>query len=309
MDNRLGEERFNNQGCLMKIIEYKRAVDIVVEFQDEYKAQVHTNYKAFSKGGVRNPFARLGEERINYQDYKMKIVQYNRYDDIIVEFQDEYKTQVSTRYDDFLNGQVKNPYHKSVCNVGMVGIKYPISENSKHTKEYESWSRMLRRCFDEKTKEKNPSYKNVTCCDKWLYFENFYEWLHSQENFDKWLNGERWHIDKDILVKGNKVYSPETCCLVPININSLFTKCDNARGDLLIGVSKNGSGFQAWCSNPITNEHENLGTYQTQEESFCVYKIRKEGLIKQVAELEYNKGNITKRCYEAMMNYEVEITD
>ena len=95
---------------------------------------------------------------------------------------------------------------------------------------------MINRCFYEKIKEEHPTYKNVTCSEEWLLFENFYEWLHLQENFDKWYNEDKWCLDKDILVKGNKIYSPKTCCLVPQNVNTLFTKKNANRGKLPIGV-------------------------------------------------------------------------
>lgn len=197
---------------------------------------------------------------------------------------------------------------KLVYGVGIVGTKYLTKINYKHLKEYDAWTNMLKRCFSEKFKSQRPTYKDTTCCNEWLLYENFYEWLHSQENFDKWLNGS-FTLEKDIIVKGNKVYSPETCCLVPQNVNKLFTKRDATRGDLLIGVSKRKDKFITKCCNPITNKRDFLGAYDTQEEAFNVYKIYKEKIIKQIAQEEYDKGNITKKCYEAMMKYEVEITD
>lgn len=191
---------------------------------------------------------------------------------------------------------------------GEFKTKYPTKLNGKAIKEYEAWKGMKRRCFDEKMKERCPSYKNVTCCDEWLNYENFYDWLHSQENFDKWLNGDRWAVDKDILVKGNKVYSPETCCLVPMNINSLFAKGNRNKNKMPIGVSLHGRSFQASCNN-YYNKKICLGTYNTAEKAFYAYKDYKESLIKKVAKIEYSKGNITKKCYEAMLNYKIEISD
>ena len=168
---------------------------------------------------------RIGEERLNNQGCLMRIVEYNNASDIIVEFQDEYKTRIHTRYSEFASGSIKNPYYKSVYGVGMVGEKYPIwIDNAKVCKEYNTWKNMLHRCFDSREKKKRPTYQDATCCKEWLLYENFYEWLHSQDNFDKWLIGNKWCLDKDILVKGNKTYSPETCCLVPNRINVLFTK-------------------------------------------------------------------------------------
>lgn len=239
----------------------------------------------------------------------MKIVEYNNTSDIIVEFQDDYRFRVNTTYSNFKNGQCKNPYTKSVYGHGIVGTKYPVSFNCEAIKEYGLWANMLKRCFYEKTKKRQPAYKDATCCNEWLNYETFYEWLHNQENFDKWYHGKRWALDKDIIVKGNKIYSPDTCCLVPQNVNCLLLKRDASRGDLPLGVRKNGDKFEANCGNPFTGKREALGSYDTVEEAFNVYKQHRENYIKQVAEIEYKSGNITKPCYEALMNYSIEIDD
>lgn len=256
---------------------------------------------------------RLGEEKYNKQGCLMKIIEYNSATDIIVEFQDEYKAKVHTQYSSFKRNKIKNPYHPSVYGVGITGNKYPtwvIGEN-KHTKEYGIWMNMLIRCFDDKTKTKYPTYKDVTCCKEWLLFDNFYEWLHNQENFDKWHDNDKWHLDKDILVKGNKLYSPYTCCLVPEIVNKIFLKNDVDRGDLPIGVTRDSKsyGFIARCMNPITGKRYYLGYYTIKEKAFLSYKKYKEDLIKQIAQIEYDKKNITEECYNAMLNYKVEIND
>lgn len=252
---------------------------------------------------------RLYEEKLNNQGCLMRIIVYNNSSDIIVEFQDEYKAKVHTSYNNFKNGLVKNPYLPTVFGVGIIGTKYPVSINCKHTKDYTVWKSMLKRCFDEKTKKKQPTYKDTKCCDEWLNFESFCDWLHSQSNYNKWLYGNRWALDKDILVKRNKEYSPNTCCLIPQNVNCLFLKREALRGDLPIGVGRSGKKFEATCANSITHENKSLGKYETVEEAFNVYKVHKEDIIKKVAKIEYDKGNITKECYEAMLNYVVEIDD
>ena len=253
--------------------------------------------------------SRLGETNVNHQECLMRIIQYNRVDDILVEFQDEYKGIVHTQYKSFIKGNVKNPYYPMVLGVGMIGSKYPAKINNKETEEYQAWKGMIYRCFDNDTKERQPTYKDTTCCKEWLLYENFYEWLHSQENFDKLLGNIKWNVDKDILIKGNKLYSPDTCCLVPMNVNSLFIKKSNYRGDLPIGVKRSHKSFMARCSDPITGNREYLGSHDTPLKAFVAYKNYKENLIKKIAELEYTKGNISKQCYDAMINYQVEITD
>ena len=256
------------------------------------------------------------QEGINYQNCLMKVVEYNNCHDIIVEFQDEHNAKVHTQYNNFKIGQVKNPYYPSIFDVGVIGNKYPINVKNTNNKfiklkEYNTWIGILERCYSEKYRNTHPTYDNVIVCKEWLNYENFYEWLHSQENFDKWLNNNNWNIDKDILIKGNKIYSSETCCLVPQNVNTLFTKCDKRRSSSLpIGVYKHNEKFRARCQNPFENKNKHIGLYETSEKAFYLgYKPYKENIIKQVAEEEYGKGNIIKKCYDAMMNYEVEITD
>ena len=254
-------------------------------------------------------YNRLGEEKLNHQGYWMRVIKYNNAHDIIVEFQDKFKAQVHTEYRNFKKGRVHNPYHKNVLGVGITGNKAIAVRNNKHAKEYITWVSMLKRCFDKKFKERNPSYKKVTCCNEWVLYENFYEWLHKQPNFEKWFNGDNWHLDKDILIKGNLIYSPETCCLVPNNVNFLFVKRDKYRGKMPIGVQEWEKTYRARCSNQLLNKEIHLGSYSTPDEAFQAYKQYKENYIKQIAQEEYEKGNITKRCYEAMLNYKVEITD
>lgn len=248
---------------------------------------------------------RLGLIKTNNQNYKMKIIDYKNNNNIIVEFQDDYKGCVHTSYMAFKNGNVKNPYAKNSFG-GIVGNKRPASINGKNTKEYNAWKNMFYRCYNEEFHEKQHTYKNAIVCDEWLLYENFYDWVHSQENFEQWLLESNWELDKDILVKGNKIYSPETCCLVPKNINTLFAKANKTRGELPIGVYKMECGkYTATCG----RKSHYVGICDTAEEAFILYKEYKENIIKQAAEEEYDKGNIIKSCYEAMINYKVEITD
>ena len=252
---------------------------------------------------------RLGEVNISNEGYEMKIVEYNGRKDITVEFQDEYKTRVHTRYDHFLEGIVKNPYNPSIFNKGYIGQgKYKIKENGKTTKAYQIWYNMLQRCYDPYWINKHLTYIDCYIYDEWLCFQNFAKWFY--KNYYE-CNGERIELDKDILIKGNKIYSPETCILVPQRINLLFIKRDTLRGKCPIGVSfkKNNNKFQAYCS-ILKNDKKKqiyLGYYDTSEDAFLVYKNFKENYIKQVAD-EY-KDLIPNRLYEAMYRYEIEIND
>lgn len=255
---------------------------------------------------------RLGEINISNEGYEMKIVKYNNARDILVEFQDEYKAKVHTEYKHFKKGNVKNPYHKNVYNIGYIGEgKYKSKINGKQTNAYIIWCNMLQRCYDPYYINKHLSYINCYVCDEWLNFQNFAEWFY--KNIYK-CNNERMALDKDILIKGNKIYSPKTCLIVPERINKLFIKSDIARGEYPIGIYYNekANKLQVQCSIIDVNgkrKKKNLGYYSLTQikEAFDCYKNFKENYIKQVAE-EY-KDLIPNDIYRAMIRYEVEIND
>ena len=207
---------------------------------------------------------------------------------------------------------MKDKFCKSkIYSVGYVGEgEYKTKENGKHTKCYNTWYHMLRRCYDKKFQEKNPTYVSCEVDKEWHNFQNFAEWYY--DNYYE-IEGERMHLDKDILVKHNKIYSPETCVFVPERINKLFVKKDKNRGDLPIGVTlyKKSNKFKADCNTyDFLNKKsvkEYLGLYNTKEDAFESYKEFKEKYIKEVA--DYYKNLIPNKLYNALYNYEIEITD
>ena len=129
--------------------------------------------------------------------YEMKIIEYNSATDIIVEFQDDYKASVHATYNSFKKGNIKNPYHPEIHNVGYIGQGHYKSrdENSDKTKAYNTWSHMLRRCYDPYFLNKNPAYINCYVCDEWHNFQNFAKWY--EENYYE-IKNEGVQLDKDI---------------------------------------------------------------------------------------------------------------
>ena len=263
---------------------------------------------------------RTGEVGVSNEGCVMKIVEYNNNYDVIIEFQDEHKYRVHTQYSNFKNGQCKNPFFASVFGHGYYGVdkngNVPKTKEFKDGKlcstwEYNKWMNMLKRCFDNKYKEKRPTYKDTACCERWLYFANFLEDFEILKQEYSWNENEKLNLDKDILHKGNKIYSLENCVLVPDYINSLFIKRDAKRGEYPIGVcyNKGAKKYQAFCS--INGKQISLGLYNTPEEAFNAYKQAKEQEIKRVANECVSKGFITKdsRLYKAMINYQVKIDD
>lgn len=246
---------------------------------------------------------RLGETRYNNFGSKMKIVDYINATNIVVEFQDGHRAKVHTKYGEFKRGEISNPYDKTVYDIGYLGEgKY---RGRKHKKIYNAWLDMLQRCYNPYYLDKCPTYRDCVVCDEWHNFQNFAQWY--EENYYE-INNQRMCLDKDILSKGNKVYSPQTCVFVPNNINVLFVKRDNDRGKYPIGVTwrKDRGKFSSRC-NDAHGTYKPLGCYDTIEDAFNAYKTFKEKIIKQVAD-EY-KHLIPQRLYEAMYNYEIEIND
>ena len=180
---------------------------------------------------------------------------------------------------------------------GNVGI------NGRKIKEYRLWVHMLGRCLDEKYKQRQPTYEGVTCCDEWLSMTKFIEDVSQMKGYG--FNG--WELDKDILIKGSKFYSKDTCCFVPQEINSLLIKRDKVRGVYPVGVyfDKAGGKFRAQLS--INGKRKFLGRFDTAEEAFQAYKVAKEAYIKVVANKW--KDQLGERVYQALINYVVDIDD
>nr|DAJ41339.1 MAG TPA: hypothetical protein [Caudoviricetes sp.] len=252
---------------------------------------------------------RTGEENVNNFGSEMVIVECRKNNDIDVYFPEYDWTFKNATYQSFKNSLIKCPYEKRVYGVGYLGEgKYKSKENGKITRVYKTWQHMLERCYDEKYQKRQPTYKDCTVCEEWHNFQNFAEWYYN--NYYK-IEGQQMNLDKDILIKGNKVYSPETCIFVSQTINKLFIKRDGKRGDSVIGTSPVNGKYKVYCRliNPKTgkSKQEYLGYYDTQEKAFEIYKYYKEKNIKQVA--DYYKGQIPTILYNALYNYEVEITD
>ena len=257
----------------------------------------------------RKVINRIGEERVNNFGSKIVIIGYKKATDIDVYFPEYDWTFEHGKYDNFKNGKIKCPYERRYFGVGYLGEgKYKISNNGRPCEYYVIWYNMLMRCYDLKYQEKQPTYKGCKVEEFLLNFQNMGKWI---ENNYYEVPGERMCLDKDILHKGNKVYSRDTCIFVPERINLLFTKSDKSRGDNPIGVTPISSGnYQVCCSDGYGKQIP-LGTYSSKEEAFQVYKQYKENVIKET--INSYKGIIPEPHYsklrEAIYNYKVEIDD
>ena len=189
-----------------------------------------------------------------------------------------------------------------VYGVGFNDVGFRVKADGKNIWQYVLWNSMLRRCFGEKEKQHYPTYKDVTCCDEWLSFANFFEWVNKEVGYKGKPAGMQ--LDKDILVRGNQTYSPDTCCFVPQAVNLLLTDSGAIRGLYPVGVcfDKNAGKYKAHLK--CFGKLKHLGLYTTPEAASFAYKTAKEAQIKIVA-TQY-KDVLSPAVFESLMTWEIE---
>lgn len=197
---------------------------------------------------------------------------------------------------------------KLVYGIGTLGNGLYNSGSGKrgrHNPCYKVWSHMLGRCYNTKD-HAYPQYggAGVYVDIRWHDFQNFAEFYYGCK-----YRENNYKLDKDILVKGNKIYGPDFCCFVPVEINNLFVLGKSFRGELPIGVigRKNktkSDSYTARC-NDGSGKGVYLGVHSTIQEAFCTYVRYKESLIK--ARAEEFKSRISPNVYSALLGWKIAI--
>lgn len=153
---------------------------------------------------------------------------------------------------------------------------------------YRTWKSMLARCYSTKLQERNPTYVGCVVSDEWLTFSVFRAWMTTQD----W---KRMQLDKDLLIEGNKIYSPETCVFVSGAVNKFTTDRGAARGEFLIARGEfligvcwdNGRNkFKSQCRNPFTKKQEHLGYFNCELEAHEKWAKRKLELAHDLAAIQ-----------------------
>jgi len=190
-----------------------------------------------------------------------------------------------------------------VFGVGINDLNGKVRVDGKKIREYSLWIGMLQRCFSEKCKQKYPTYQGVTCSKDWLSMTKFIEDVSQMRGYG--LSG--WALDKDILVKGNKLYSKDTCCFVPAEVNQLLVKSDRIRGEYPVGVCFHKASGKFRAQLKINGRLKHIGLFANPEEAFFAYKAAKEARIKTLAEKW--KHLLDERVFQALLKYTVDIAD
>lgn len=231
---------------------------------------------------------------LNQEQYRIVKNHFNKTSDDSEEFILKVMNDIRYKPDD---------WSKRAMKPIMCGIGYRGSENVDFKSEsYLKWHDMINRCYNEKFHERQPQYRRCTVCKEWLNYMNFKVWYEQNK-----IHGMSLDLDKDILFKGNCVYSPDTVAFVPHAINTLFLNAKKNRGDLPVGVhfDKDKSKYRAEMS--FMGRVIKLGIFDNVSAAFARYKKYKEDFIKDMAE-QY-KDEIPDKVYQAMLNWKIEIDD
>jgi len=222
------------------------------------------------------------------------VIEANSIKDIVIKFeQTGYITTIRSQHT--VTGRVKDRLHPTVFSVGFLGEgTYRVKVEGKLTKEYTCWKGMLTRCYYAKFQDKYPTYKGCSVCEDWHNFQNFAKYY---ENNYK----DGYHLDKDLLFKGNKVYSPKTCIFVPPKFNSFMLGHGAKRGKHKVGVylySEGTSPYRASISNN-TGKIIHLGHFTTEEEAYQAWLSNK---LQQALEYKPEMDIIDDRIYPTVVD-------
>lgn len=240
---------------------------------------------------------RVGEKTTNNSGETVEIVEYFNKKNITVKFESGHvKTNVF--YKNFKNGFCKNPYYPSVCTIGYIGDGKIKVETNRAI--YDVWKNMLERCYLNDKNINNKTYKGFSVEEKWHNFQNFYTWYNN--NFYKLPNNERLNIDKDILENKDKMYSENTCILIPQSINVLFTNYSLDKTCKYKGVyfHKNSGKYKSQIS--VNNKQKSLGTFDNAYDAHVSYINEKNKVFKTV--LNRYKKIMPQQLFLILSNYE-----
>ena len=240
----------------------------------------------------------LNKVFFNNKGEELKVIAYRGARDIDVEFSD--KTVITTEIGVVKKGQVKNPNAPLICGVGFVGEGvYEPTTMGIMNKNYSLWSNMIKRCYDTEVQERQPCYIGCTVTREWHNFQNFAKWY--EENWKEYMDSE-WHLDKDMICKDCKIYSPETCAFIPREINN-FSKINLKVSKHLKGVIKSGRSLLFTCK-IVKMGVTYTESFKTEIEAHEKYKKEKEAYALELA-IKW-KDLIDERVYKNLVNYKLE---
>lgn len=135
---------------------------------------------------------------------------------------------------------------------------------------YSKWEHMLERCYGKTYHDTNPSYIGCSVDQAWHTFSVFKRWMETQD----------WHgkeLDKDLIDRGNRVYSPDKCIFISPELNKFMTASDASRGlmPMGVGIKRSTGKLYARCCNPFTGTQEKIGSFICEIEAHARWQSRK----------------------------------
>lgn len=229
----------------------------------------------------------------------LTVLEYVKAIEILVQHNDEYGHKMWTRADFIRKGSVRNPFDKHENGYSFSGYGYchTIDSNLRGV-IYSLWRGVIQRTLTDSHNKRSTrnSYEDATLCDEWHNFQVFCRFVNENKYYRK-----GFQLDKDLLIRGNKHYSPEACCFLPQVINGLIAINYETGNGLPVGVNRKYDYYEAAIS--YRGKRKRIGMYATPEEASAAYVIAKEAYVKEIA-LEW-KDKIEPRAFEALMNWTV----
>lgn len=273
MPNGRGQVR-NNPNCPVKVFDYAKF----------YNGTIWTN-------GVGD---------------KCKIIDYQNARNVYIQFLDEYGAIRKVGLTDLSRGKAFNPYHKNKYG-GYIG-EGEYTRKSSISKVENLWYTMLTRVFGLSENNRNYEfYQNVSVDESWLNFQNFATWYYSyisQVNYN-----ESFQLDKDIYQweSDNKIYGPNTCCVIPKEINEYLPSISVTRktkNNYPLGVGFTGYTYfykYVWRGQVI----QKTG-FNDPMDAFLEYKVLKTENLHQIADHYRSLNQITQDVYERLYSIEIK---
>lgn len=245
---------------------------------------------------------KIGDMYTSNEGYELLVMSVHSSKEILVEVQCEVKHTLSVRAGNLRKGSVKNKYHKSVAGVGFVGIGVgEVTYKGVLSKPYILWRNMIMRCYSNNNNKVTKNYKDrdVAVEYSWHNYQNFFLWWVKQKN----RTDPTFALDKDLKVISSNLYGEDTCSLIPVKINNLFTgKSTKKVHKYPTGVRPrdDGSFICEYCNGSGRQIVER--GFSTVEEASLAYLRHKKDYCKELAEDEYSRGNICSLVYKNLMN-------
>lgn len=240
---------------------------------------------------------KVGDILTNNQGSNYTIVEYRNSRHVAIEFNDSYKHQVVVRAHALKTKNIRNPFYPTVQGVGYIGVgDFTSAKGSIGREAYVKWQSMLERCYSGR--DKYLAYDGCSVHPDWYNFQNFAEWCVSQEHY-----GMEYEIDKDILVTGNRVYSKETCCLVPKEINAMVVGLRFIGANDEMGVTYNEDTRKYVAKLRLGIHQKYIGSYKTLEEAREAYISVKKRYFKNMAIVYRDK--IELKVAKALWDWDV----